>query len=116
MDENEFVKLVAEANLGRARFAQQCEEVFRSSDADASGGIDVDELAAAFIHLRLDVTREEIEALVDQYDVDCSGQLDKKEFVALCRDAKEGVMATADDAALEGGAWTPGKVERVTVN
>jgi len=106
LEKAEFMKMAQEANLGTARFGHKCKECFAKNDADKSGGIDVDELAAAFVDLRLDVTREEIEALVDQYDVDGSGELDESEFTALCRDAKEGYMATADDSVVEGGTWT----------
>ena len=66
----------------------------------------MEELAAAFLDLKLDVSREEIEALIEQYDVDGSGELDENEFIALCKDAKEGYMATADDSIVEGGTWT----------
>lgn len=106
LDKTEFMKMADEAQLGDKMFIETLKEAFVKNDADKSGGIDVCELETAFKELGMDVLREEIEALVDQYDVDGSGELDEEEFIALARDAKEGRMATADDDQLEGGSWS----------
>lgn len=106
LDLEEFTKLAEEANFGSLGFEQKIRECFVKFDADKSGDIDIDELQAAFDDLQLDLTRNELEALIEQYDVDRSGVLDEREFMQLCKDAKEGFMASADDAALEGGTWS----------
>ena len=105
LDLEEFTNLAREADMGDQAFVERCKETFKLADADGSGSIDIEELQNAFVQLDLDLTREETEALIEQYDVDGGGELDEDEFIQLTRDAKEGFMATADEEKVAGMPW-----------
>ncbi len=105
LDLEEFTNLAREADMGDQAFVERIKETFKMADADGSGTIDVEELVQAFKQLDLDLTREETEALIEQYDVDGGGELSEDEFIQLTRDAKEGFMATADEAKVAGLPW-----------
>ncbi|KAK3238995.1 hypothetical protein CYMTET_51048 [Cymbomonas tetramitiformis] len=64
-------------------------ECFDLIDTDGSGAIDTDELHAAFLCLGVKMTRENVEAMVNEIDIDGSGEVEYEEFVQLMTQVKE---------------------------
>jgi Ca2+-binding EF-hand superfamily protein len=88
-------------------------EMFDLFDADGGGSIDVDELTHAFVNLGISDTKEEIDRLVAQIDVDGSGEIEYDEFVEVMHQ----LFAQRDTAAEMSKAFhflADGK-ERITL-
>eukprot|EP01006_Ploeotia_vitrea_P008089 TRINITY_DN19081_c0_g1_i1.p1 TRINITY_DN19081_c0_g1~~TRINITY_DN19081_c0_g1_i1.p1 ORF type:complete len:174 (+),score=22.79 TRINITY_DN19081_c0_g1_i1:31-552(+) len=73
---------------------QEFREVFHLFDKDGSDTIDTGELATAMRSLGMTPTDEEVEAMINEVDVDGSGAIDFQEFLAL-------MSRSASDAVLE---------------
>ena len=58
-------------------------EAFKMFDKDGGGSIDVDELGDAMRALGQDPDPEELQAMVDEVDEDCSGEIEFDEFLIL---------------------------------
>ena len=84
----------------RAQIAQE----FRYFDKDGSGGLNAEELRAAFESLHLDIPENQIVAILKAVDTDRSGQIDLEEFEALFTFAK-------GEAATGGGMLHPSVME-----
>ena len=67
-------------------------EAFQRYDADGSGGISREEMAAMVAQLRLPVTDSYVTMAWDSYDVDGSGALDLPEFASMMN---EGIFRNA---------------------
>jgi Ca2+-binding EF-hand superfamily protein len=68
---------------GQEVVAAAHEACFDSWDEDQSGALDMNELASAFQQLGLNLTRNELLKLREQFDVDHDGVLSKEEFTAM---------------------------------
>jgi calcium-binding protein CML len=62
---------------------RKIKEMFDLFDADGGGSIDVAELTQALVTLGISDTKEEIDRLVMQIDVDGSGAIEYEEFVEV---------------------------------
>ncbi|CAL6014844.1 EF_hand domain-containing protein [Hexamita inflata] len=70
-----------------------CEKAFKAIDADGSGNLDLDELKKAFDLLGLQLSRNQIQSIVDIVDTDGDGQMSLNEFihfVHICKNADVG--------------------------
>lgn len=88
-------------------------EMFDLFDADGGGSIDVEELTHALINLGIADTKDEIDRLVAQIDVDGSGEIEYGEFLEVMTS----LMSQRDSAAEMHRAFnyfTEGK-ERITI-
>ena len=69
-------------------FEQHLREMFELYDDDGSGGIDQHELRALMAQLGVDLTDQELSAMIAEADVDGDGDIDYEEFVALFKGIK----------------------------
>ena len=72
------------------KFAEFVNERFAHTDRDGNELIDIAELEKALIEIRerMDLPKpseDEVRNILDTYDADKSGALDKKEFAEFCR-------------------------------
>ena len=72
------------------KFAEFVNERFDNTDTDKNELIDIAELEKALIEIRerMDLPKpseDEVRNILDTYDADKSGALDKKEFAEFCR-------------------------------
>jgi Ca2+-binding EF-hand superfamily protein len=68
---------------------KKIKEMFDLFDADGGGSIDVAELTQALVTLGISDTRDEIDRLVQQIDVDGSGEIEYEEFVEVMEKLQE---------------------------
>ena len=64
--------------------------VFAEFDSDGSGAVSVDEMSSMVKELKLDLSAEQVRRLVDEADLDKSGQVEYAEFAAALRRQLEG--------------------------
>jgi uncharacterized protein YhbP (UPF0306 family) len=69
-------------------FEQHLREMFELYDDDGSGGIDQLELRALMAQLGIDLTDDELSAMIAEADVDGDGDIDYEEFAALFKGIK----------------------------
>ena len=63
--------------------AKSLTEAFLLIDTDRSGFCDAEELRAVFVRASIEMTAEEVRALVDAYDSNGDGKIDLKELTTL---------------------------------
>jgi hypothetical protein len=68
-------------NKGRAR---DYRDIFETMDSNRDGAIDTREFYRAMRDIGFDVEREEVNALIDDYDLNNNGRIEWKEFLRLC--------------------------------
>jgi Ca2+-binding EF-hand superfamily protein len=92
--------------------AAKIKEMFDLFDADLGGTIDSDELATAFVRLGITESRDEVDKLVSQIDVDGSGVIEFREFA----EAMQQLFASRDTAAemSKAFAFMSGNKDRIT--
>ena len=66
---------------GRAR---DYRDIFETMDSNRDGAIDTREFYRAMRDIGFDVEREEVNALIDDYDLNNNGRIEWKEFLRLC--------------------------------
>ena len=69
-------------------FEQHLREMFELYDDDGSGDIDQHELRSLMAQLGIDLTDEELSAMIAEADVDGDGDIDYEEFVAMFKGIK----------------------------
>ena len=60
---------------------EQLTEAFRRADKNGDGRLSVDEIHGIYLNHGIEVTREEVQKIVDAADKDGTGLLTEKEFV-----------------------------------
>jgi len=64
---------------------KEVERAFKTFDTDGSGNVDAFELKLAMRALGMKMSEEEIEVIMDEVDVDKSGEIDLDEFMEIVR-------------------------------
>ena len=83
IDFTEFQSILDKMNTKATSFEQHLREMFDLYDEDGSGGIDQFELRALMAQLGVDLSDDELAAMMLEADDDGSGDVDYEEFLAL---------------------------------
>eukprot|EP00899_Mesostigma_viride_P025012 jgi/Mesvir1/5696/Mv15711-RA.1 len=92
-------------------YVKALSKLFREMDVDGSDSIDADELLAGLTKMGYDMSKEEVDTLMEEIDLDCNGQVKLTEFVTALmpwktlQKSKEwgGVVASAFQAVDKDG-------------
>lgn len=90
---------------GETAFLTLAQTIFAQSDADGSGFIDTSELFDCLAKLGMNLTDEQLLAVLARYDDDDNGKLDDKEWLNVVSDLVDGSFEeklAADDGAAAG--------------
>jgi len=94
---DEFLRLVPAFELKRQRAYR---EAFQRADQDGSGNISVEELAAVLREFNVVPTRRALKQIVDETDLDQSGELCLEEFERLMESLRSGEGFTRSEQAI----------------
>jgi len=83
----------AEAQIEEARckFQETANKLFHKYDADASGGLDRQELATVLSAMGISDSMPMVDKLLTIYDTDGSGLVEEDEFVGFLHDVRQGI-------------------------
>jgi calmodulin len=84
----EFQSIIDKLSTKASSFEQHLREMFELYDDDGSGGIDQHELRSLMAQLGVDLTDEELSAMIAEADADGDGDIDYEEFVAMFKGIK----------------------------
>ena len=84
----EFQSIIDKLSTKASSFEQHLREMFELYDDDGSGGIDQHELRSLMAQLGIDLTDEELSAMIAEADADGDGDIDYEEFVAMFKGIK----------------------------
>lgn len=91
------------------KFVDSLRTVFGKYDDDDSGEIDASELVEILSSLGQEVSAEEASAMVDQIDLDGSGQINFDEFLHMVRSQQ----GDGDDGVADGGARNKSFIDKL---
>ena len=105
------------AGLSAHQLRIEIRKAFIRFDKDCSGYLDANELRAAFDLMGLRLSAEEVEIIMQEYDIDSSGQIDLPEFesmVRLClKRADPKAVAAAEAAEQARQAEAASRIQRL---
>ena len=100
---------------GEAAFRVLASTAFADADADCSGAIDTQELKATLSKLGIELTDEQVDGVIANYDTDGSHELEEEEFMQLVSALIDGSakLTTADDTRTTPEASAPAATDGV---
>ena len=89
-DVQEAINSIKELLENEQAFNDFVEERFAHTDKDKNGVVDAKELEAALVEISSESgapnpSKEEVQKILDKFDYDRNGKIDKKEFSGFCK-------------------------------
>ncbi|KAL5008516.1 hypothetical protein ScPMuIL_014097 [Solemya velum] len=83
VDFESFLDVVTSRDIDDEDHEVALREAFKMFDRDGNGFIDADELRICMMNLGEKLTKEEVEEMIKEVDIDFDGRMDYEEFVKL---------------------------------